>query len=228
MNFGDLSWVTLQLTVSPSVLASSPSVTLHQISAEVRQLRSWCHGSSSLTGGRVCLLYPTLYWSLLHLNLYWSLLCLILSGVFFTWPSAGVFFTLSEFPCSTLYWRFFHLTLSGVSLLDPVLESFSRDLLWSLLHLTLSEVSLLDPLLESFSLDPLWSLLVWVWVWVTCSWQSVSQSDGRSASFSDLYLNVFIPNYKMQQWSPHTGFRPKTCGVRLQNEYVSNLTYEEK
>jgi len=41
-------------------------------------------------GGRVCLLYSTLYWTLIHLTL---------SGVFFARP---------------FYWSFLHLTLSGV------------------------------------------------------------------------------------------------------------------
>jgi hypothetical protein len=71
-----MSWVTLRLriTVSQSVsLASSPSATLDQVLGEVRQLCGLCHWASSLTEGRVCLLYLTL-WSLLYSNLCWSLL----------------------------------------------------------------------------------------------------------------------------------------------------------
>jgi len=51
-------------SVSPSILALSPSVTLDQILAEVIQVRGWSRGASSLTGVRVCL-YLTLYWCLL-------------------------------------------------------------------------------------------------------------------------------------------------------------------
>jgi len=75
-------------------------------------------GACTLTGGWVCLLYSTFYWSLLHLTLsgvlleiplesssldplwillysifLWSLYPLTLSGVFFTPSSTGVFFT---------------------------------------------------------------------------------------------------------------------------------------
>jgi hypothetical protein len=64
-------------SVSQSVLSLSPSVTPSQILAVVRQLQDRCHGASSLMGGRVCLLYLTLVWSLLHL-IPWSLLCLTL------------------------------------------------------------------------------------------------------------------------------------------------------
>jgi hypothetical protein len=84
-----LSWAELLCnwqSVSQSVLALNPSVTLDQILAEEIQLRDWYHGASFLTGGRVCLLYSTLCWSLLHLTP-WSLLC------------------------STLYWSLQHLTL---------------------------------------------------------------------------------------------------------------------
>jgi hypothetical protein len=65
----EMSWVTLQRqSVSQSLLASSSSVTLNQILAEVRQLRGSCHGASSLKGERVYLLYSTLYWSLHNLS----------------------------------------------------------------------------------------------------------------------------------------------------------------
>jgi hypothetical protein len=59
-------------------MASSSSVTLDLILAEVWQLRGWCHGASSLTGRRVCLLYSTL------------------SEVFFPWPPTGIFFSLES------------------------------------------------------------------------------------------------------------------------------------
>jgi len=55
------------LSVSQSVLGLSPSMTPEQ---DFRRLRDRCHGASSLTGGRVCIFYPTHYWSLLHLTLY--------------------------------------------------------------------------------------------------------------------------------------------------------------
>jgi hypothetical protein len=108
---GDLPVVRTVLSCnrsqSLSVLASSPVWVHDQIFAEVRQLRGWCHATSSLTRGRVCLLCSTLYWSLLHLTL---------SEVSFARPSTGVFFTLSflESICSTLYWSLLHLTLSRV------------------------------------------------------------------------------------------------------------------
>jgi len=72
------NWLLVSQSVSQSVLASSPSVTLDQILAEVRQLRGWCHGESFQIGRWVCFLCSTLYWSLIHLTP---------SGVFFTWPS---------------------------------------------------------------------------------------------------------------------------------------------
>jgi len=124
----ELSRFTLQLTigqsVTPSVFASSPSVTLDQILTEVRQLLGWCHGASSLTGGRVCLRYLTLYWSLHHLTLwsllystlYWNLLYLTLPGVFITWPS-GVSFAR---PSTGVFFIWPYLEYS---LLDPVLAS---------------------------------------------------------------------------------------------------------
>jgi len=64
-------WVTLQLpvsqSVSQSVIALSASMTPDQILAADKQyyVRTWRHGASSLMGGRVCLLYSTLYWILL-------------------------------------------------------------------------------------------------------------------------------------------------------------------
>jgi len=84
----ELSWVTLQLTVNqsvgpsvhpsvrPSVLASTSSVTLDP-DFSWSYLRGWGHGASFLTGGRVYLVYSTLYWSLRHLT-FWSLLYLTL------------------------------------------------------------------------------------------------------------------------------------------------------
>jgi len=99
-SWAELSWVELLCnwkcqSVSQSILASNPSMTLDQTSAEVRQLLGWCSGVSSLTGGRVCLLYSILYWSLLYLTL-WSLLTRLSTGVFFPRPSTGVFQTESE------------------------------------------------------------------------------------------------------------------------------------
>jgi len=100
-----LSWVTFQPTiVSRSVLALSPSVTSDQILDEVRQRKGWCHAASSLTGGQVCLLYSTLYWSL------------------FTWPSlesplldpllgSSSLDRLWSLLCSILYWSLLHLTI---------------------------------------------------------------------------------------------------------------------
>jgi len=94
--------LTISQSVNQSVLASSPSVTLNQISVEVRQLQGWSHGASSLAGGRIRLL-STLYWSLHHLTL-WSLLCSTLY-----WSLHHL--TLWSLLCSTLYWSLHHLTL---------------------------------------------------------------------------------------------------------------------
>jgi hypothetical protein len=89
-------------SVSPSVLASSPSATLDQILAEVRQLRE---------DGSVCL-YLTHAWSLLHLNL-WNLLCWTLDWSFqhmtlwilllSTLDCSLHHMTLWSLLCSTLY-----------------------------------------------------------------------------------------------------------------------------
>jgi len=171
-----LFWVTLQLAVSPSVLALSPSVTLNQILAEVsygidvmRRL-PWLDPllkspsldpllESSLLDSLLespsldpiwCLHYSTVYWILLCSTLQWSLLHLTLSDVFFI-----------------------RLT-TGVSFARPSLESSSLDPVWNLLYSTLY---------WNFRYLTFWSLLystfywgVLVWLWVTCNWQSVSRS----------------------------------------------------
>jgi len=115
----ELSWVTLQLTirhsfiqsVSPSVLASSPSVTLDQILAEVWQLRGWCHGPSFLTGGWVCLLYLTHYWSLLTL---WSLLFSTLYWSLLVWVSMTLSLYLLRYPQLFNTFNFSHCVKSRV------------------------------------------------------------------------------------------------------------------
>jgi len=107
---------------SQSVLALSPSLTPNQILAVVRQLRNWRHGASSLMGGRVCILYSTIYWSLLYLTL---------SGVFFARPSTGVFFTwpsLYSTLCWSLpVWAILGLSLSYLQL--SVSQSVSKSIL---------------------------------------------------------------------------------------------------
>jgi hypothetical protein len=127
-------------SVTQSVLVSSPSVIPDQISAEIRKLRGWCHGASSLTEDG-CLLYPLLessldlLWSLLYSTLYWSILCstldwsllhLTLPGVSFARPSTGVFFT----------WPFLDSPL-----LDPLLESCSLTLGLSLVCVCLVSIT---------------------------------------------------------------------------------------
>jgi hypothetical protein len=168
----ELSRVTLKLrisqSVSPSVLASSPSVTLDQILAEVRQLRGWCHGASSPDGrtGLSSLPDPLLesssldpLWSLLYSTLYWSLHHLTLSGVSFARPLLE---SLSLDPLwgllySILYWSLHHLTPSGVSFARPLTGIF---ITWPSLG-----SPLLDPLLES-SIDPLWGFLYSTLYWI--------------------------------------------------------------
>jgi len=99
----------LQLTISQSVLALSPSVTLEQILADVRQLRGWYYGASSLTGGLTCLICSTL-WSLLYSTLYWNHHLTFWSLLYSTlyWNHH---LTLWSLLCSTIYWNLHHLTL---------------------------------------------------------------------------------------------------------------------
>jgi hypothetical protein len=147
----ELSWVTLQLTVSQSVrlgleplCASWPDFSW---SYTVTGLMSWGVFPNGRTGlsslddplvesssldpiwSLLCFIDPLLksssldpLWSLLYSTLFWSFLHLTLSGVSFTRPSTGVFFTWPSLE-SPLH--------------DPLLESSSLDPLWSLLCTTL-------------------------------------------------------------------------------------------
>jgi hypothetical protein len=110
LNWIELNWATFQLTINQSVsqfvLVSSPSATPDQILAESKAVTGWRHGASFLTGGLVCLLHPTLYWSLIH----WTL-----SGVSFTRPTWPSLDSPSLDPLES-------------PLLDPLLESSSLSL----------------------------------------------------------------------------------------------------
>jgi hypothetical protein len=137
-------------------------------------------------GGWVCLLYSTVYWSLLHLTF---------SGVFFTRPSTGVFFTWPSLESS---------------LLDPLLESSSLDLLWSLLHLTLSRVFFTRlstgvfftwPSLESSSLNLLWSLLYSTLYWSLLVWVSLSLGYLQLTDSQSVSQSVILC-YRLSWFSP--------------------------
>jgi hypothetical protein len=166
----ELNWVTLQLallsqsvsqSVTRSVLASSPSVSLDQILTEVRQftgLMLWIVFSDGRTGlssllnpllesssldSLGCSLFDPLLdswpiWSHLWSTLYWNLLHLTLSGLLFALPSTGV---------STLSGVIFARPCTGIFFTYPSLESSLHDLL-----------------LES-SLDPLWNFLFSTLYW---------------------------------------------------------------
>jgi hypothetical protein len=167
-------------------LASSPSVILDQILAGVRQLRGWYHGASSLSVGRVCLLYLTLCWSLHYLTL-WSLLCST-----FYWSLCHL--TLWSLLCSALYWGRLHLTLSKSLLYSTLYLSLllltlywclhhltlwsllCSTLCWSLHHLTLWSLVCSTPCWSIHHLA-LWSLLCSTLYWSLLVWVSLSLSD---------------------------------------------------